>query len=71
MSYQARFEGWDLLTIEDLLVAYRKTKADCFFENTFPTAINLPENRVAFDNIAVKIILSSKNRSIALALGNT
>ncbi len=23
MSYQARFEGWDSLTAEDLLVAYR------------------------------------------------
>ena len=32
-----------LLTIEDLLVAYRKAKADCFFENTFPTAIKFAE----------------------------
>jgi len=38
MSYQAEFAGWEFLTIEDLLVAYRKAKADCFFENTFPTA---------------------------------
>ncbi len=37
MSYQAQFEGWDSLNIEDLLIAYRKAKADCFFENTFPT----------------------------------
>ena len=43
MSYQARFEGWDSLTIEDLLIAYRKAKADCFFENTFPTAIKFAE----------------------------
>mgnify|MGYP003575046436 CR=1 FL=1 len=43
MSYQARFEGWDSLTAEDLLVAYRKAKADCFFENTFPSAIKFAE----------------------------
>ncbi|WMS85603.1 hypothetical protein [Pleionea litopenaei] len=43
MSYEATFEGWDLLTIEDLLIAYRKAKADCFFENTFPTAIKFAE----------------------------
>ena len=29
MAYQAFFTGWDALTIEDLLVAYRKAKADC------------------------------------------
>ena len=43
MSYQAEFTGWGSLTIEDLLVAYRKAKADCFFENTFPTAIKFAE----------------------------
>lgn len=43
MSYKAKFEGWDSLTIEDLLIAYRKAKADCFFENTFPTAIKFAE----------------------------
>jgi len=43
MRYQAKFEGWNSLTIEDLLVAYRKAKADCFFENTFPTAIKFAE----------------------------
>ncbi len=43
MSYRAAFNGWDNLTIEDLLVAYRKAKADCFFENTFPTAIKFAE----------------------------
>lgn len=25
MSYNARFEGWDSLTVEDLLVAYRNS----------------------------------------------
>ncbi|WP_312051093.1 RNA-directed DNA polymerase [Acinetobacter schindleri] len=39
MSYQANFRGWENLQLEDLLVAYRKAKADCFFENTFPTAV--------------------------------
>ncbi|AFP32790.1 hypothetical protein [Marinobacter sp. BSs20148] len=43
MGYKALFNGWDSLTIEDLLVAYRKAKADCFFENTFPTAIKFAE----------------------------
>ena len=43
MSYYAKFTGWDSLTVEDLLVAYRKAKADCFFENTFPTAIKFAE----------------------------
>jgi len=43
MSYQAKFEGWNKLSFEDLMVAYRKAKADCFFENTFPTAIKFAE----------------------------
>lgn len=43
MSYRAKFKGWHSITIEDLLVAYRKSKADCFFENTFPTAIKFAE----------------------------
>jgi hypothetical protein len=28
MSYQVQFKGWESLTIEDLLKAYRKAKAD-------------------------------------------
>lgn len=43
MSYEAKFLGWGALAIEDLLIAYRKAKADCFFENTFPTAIKFAE----------------------------
>src|SRR5690606_17770988 len=39
MGYNAQVSGWDSVTIEDLLIAYRKAKADCFFENTFPAAI--------------------------------
>ena len=38
MSYTAIFTGWDNVTIGDLLVAYRKAKADCFFERVFPNA---------------------------------
>jgi hypothetical protein len=40
MSYQAQFKGWKKLALEDLLVAYRKAKADQFFENSYPTALN-------------------------------
>ena len=43
MGYEAKFTGWDNLAIEDLLIAYRKAKSDCFFENTFPTAIKFAE----------------------------
>lgn len=43
MGYKAKFNGWEAITLEDLLVAYRKAKADCFFENTFPTAIKFAE----------------------------
>jgi hypothetical protein len=43
MSYQPQFNGWQSLTLADLLVAYRKAKAACFFENCFPTAINFAE----------------------------
>lgn len=41
--YSAEFKGWGNLTIEDMFVAYRKAKADCFFENTFPTAIKFAD----------------------------
>jgi len=43
MGYQATFTGWQNFTLEDLLVDYRKAKADCFFENTFPIAIKFAE----------------------------
>lgn len=43
MGYYTKFNGWGSIKIEDLLVAYRKAKADCFFENTFPTAIKFAE----------------------------
>ena len=43
MSYKAEFTGWNNLTIQDLLIAYRKAKADCYFENGFPTALKFAE----------------------------
>lgn len=43
MAYHAEFSGWKNVDLEDLVVAYRKAKADCFFENTFPTAIKFAE----------------------------
>ena len=43
MEHKSRFKGWNTLTLADLVIAYRKAKADCFFENTFPTAIKFAE----------------------------
>jgi len=51
MGYTAEFKGWDNLNLSDMLVAYRKAKADNFFENSFPSSlkfatyeVNLIEN---------------------------
>ena len=43
MAYSAKFQGWRAISLEDLLVAYRKAKADCFYENAFPTAIKFAQ----------------------------
>ncbi|MCY1350262.1 hypothetical protein D9M69_364900 [compost metagenome] len=43
MGYKAVFNGWNEIRLEDLVVAYRKAKADCYFENTFPSAIKFAE----------------------------
>ena len=43
MSYQAKFTGWDELTLSDLMVAYRKAKVDCFMEDGYPSAIDFAE----------------------------
>jgi hypothetical protein len=52
MTYQANFNGWSQLTLADLIVAYRKAKADCFFENGFPTSIKFAEyEQSLFDNL--------------------
>src|SRR5690554_5937502 len=63
MSYKAKFEGWSSLTIEDLLIAYRKAKADCFFENTFPSAINFAEYEQDLLNNLQKLLSSLKSDS--------
>lgn len=43
MHNAMEFRGWGKITAGDLLVAYRKAKADCFYENTFPTAAKFAE----------------------------
>lgn len=43
MSYKAEFNGWDQLDLSDLIVAYRKAKADHFYENSFPTAVKFAQ----------------------------
>lgn len=64
MGYCAEFSGWDKLSQADLLIAYRKAKADCFFENTFPTAIKFADYEqdllVNLDKLLEQ--LKSKNR---------
>lgn len=63
MSYKAQFNGWDSLAIEDLLIAYRKAKADCFFENTFPSAVKFAEyEQDLLDNLQ-QLLTSLKNSS--------
>jgi len=43
MNYKAEFKGWEHLTQIDLIVAYRKAKADCFYEDGFPSAVAFAE----------------------------
>ncbi|HAT7891379.1 TPA: hypothetical protein GJ749_15880, partial [Legionella pneumophila] len=43
MGYTARFQGWEKLALSDMLVAYRKAKADNFFENIFPSSSKFAE----------------------------
>jgi len=43
MNYKAEFTGWEQLTQIDLIVAYRKAKADVFSEDGFPSAIAFAE----------------------------
>lgn len=50
MGHKAVFKGWDKLELADLLLAYRKAKADCFFENCFPTAANFADYEQALLN---------------------
>lgn len=41
MTYKAEFTGWNHLAVEDLLVAYRKAKADCFLRILFQPQVSL------------------------------
>ncbi len=43
MDCKAIFKGWENLELADFLVVYRNSKADCFFENSFPTAVNFAD----------------------------
>jgi len=43
MNYKAEFSGWKQLSQINLIVAYRKAKSDCFYEEGFPSAIALAE----------------------------
>lgn len=66
MGYQASFTGWQKLTLEDLVVAYRKAKADCFFENTFPTAIKFSEyERDLLVNLKALLTSLRKNKGFS------
>ncbi|EKE08425.1 MAG: hypothetical protein ACD_17C00171G0001, partial [uncultured bacterium] len=52
MGYQVEFTGWKNITLEDLVVSYRKAKADCYFENTFPAAIKFADyEQNLFENL--------------------
>ena len=62
MGYRAEFKGWEELEISDLLVAYRKAKADLFFENIFPTAIKFAEFEQNLLNNLETLLGSLKNR---------
>ncbi|TXD40584.1 RNA-directed DNA polymerase [Xanthomonas campestris] len=35
----SQFNGWDEVSFADLLIAYKKAKADSFFESTYPAAL--------------------------------
>ena len=62
MLYNANFTGWESLRIEDLLVAYRKAKADCFFENNFPIAIKFAEyEQDLLENLQKLLTVLQKN----------
>lgn len=61
MAYDNKFKGWSSLTKEDLLIAYRKAKADCFFENNFPTTIKFAEYEQDLLNNVEKLLKKLKS----------
>ncbi|MGG4774550.1 RNA-directed DNA polymerase [Paenalcaligenes sp. Me52] len=63
MNYKAEFKGWNQLTLSDLIVAYRKAKADQFFENSFPTAAKFAEyEQDLLNNLKLLLAKLQKNR---------
>jgi hypothetical protein len=63
MTYKAIFTGWNNLTIVDLLIAYRKAKADCFFEDTFPTATNFARYELNLVDNLTSLLESVKEKN--------
>jgi len=66
MMYQTEFTGWADLSLEDMVVAYRKAKADCFFENTFPAAIKFAEyEQDLYSNLEKLFLKLTENKGFA------
>jgi hypothetical protein len=63
MTYEAIFNGWSQLTLADLIVAYRKAKADCFFENGFPSSIKFAEYEGALSDNLNHLLESLKEQN--------
>ena len=63
MSYQAIFKGWSNLALADLIVAYRKAKADVFFENTFPSAIKFADYEQDLIGNLENLLIQLKNNN--------
>lgn len=56
MAYKTEFNGWSNLALSDMLIAYRKAKADCYFENGFPSSIAFAEFEDDLINNLVNIL---------------
>lgn len=61
MTYLPEFKGWTELTLSDLLVAYRKAKADCYYQNVFPVAIKFAEYEQDLLNNLTSLLERLKN----------
>ncbi len=62
MEIQHEFKGWEHLSLSDLLIAYRKAKSDCFFENTFPASIKFAEFEQDLEDNLNKLLIEIKKR---------
>jgi len=66
LSYNPIFSGWDSIELPDMLVAYRKAKADCFFENTFPSSIKFADyEEDLLENLTSLLTLLKNNNGFA------